>query len=232
MAHDDDTSKRVAAPYISYQTLRSFVGPLKEHVVPNRIDKSLLKNFSGAVQSQLMTALKFLRLIDADSRPTDALKSLVSAHGTEEWAKTLNTILKDAYPELFVLPLATASPSEFNEAFKAAYPCEGETLRKGVTFFLNAGREAGVGFSPFLSKGAKPRAGTAKRRVKNNGRKADPTSDDAPATDKGRQNNPDPPKSISEQLLSKFPAFDPAWPDDLKAKWFAGYEQLLKIGKK
>jgi hypothetical protein len=33
---------------------------------------------------------------------------------------------------------------------------------------------------------------------------------------------------MKELLLAKFPQFDPAWPDELKAKWFDGYERLLK----
>jgi hypothetical protein len=29
-------------------------------------------------------------------------------------------------------------------------------------------------------------------------------------------------------LLAKFPEFDPAWPDPIKAKWFEGFEQFMK----
>jgi hypothetical protein len=31
-----------------------------------------------------------------------------------------------------------------------------------------------------------------------------------------------------EQLLSKFPQFDPAWPDDVKLKWFDAFDRLMK----
>ena len=31
-------------------------------------------------------------------------------------------------------------------------------------------------------------------------------------------------------LLSKFPSFDPSWPDDVKAKWFEGFDRLLNMG--
>jgi hypothetical protein len=164
MSQDEAGQKRVAAPYIAYQTIKTFVAPLKEHVIPNRIDKSLLKNMSGAVQGQLMTALKFLSLIEEDGRPTDSLTKLVSAYGTDKWAAELQRVLANAYPELFKLPLDKVSPSQFNETFKGAYPCEGETLSKGVRFFLNAATEAGVKFSPFLMKNAKPRTGQAIRR--------------------------------------------------------------------
>jgi hypothetical protein len=31
-----------------------------------------------------------------------------------------------------------------------------------------------------------------------------------------------------EQLLSKFPNFDPGWPDDVKLKWFDAFDRLMK----
>jgi hypothetical protein len=32
----------------------------------------------------------------------------------------------------------------------------------------------------------------------------------------------------AEQLLSKFPQFDPTWPDEVKLKWFDGFDRLMK----
>lgn len=32
----------------------------------------------------------------------------------------------------------------------------------------------------------------------------------------------------AEQLLAKFPQFDPAWPDEVKLKWFDGFDRLMK----
>jgi hypothetical protein len=29
-------------------------------------------------------------------------------------------------------------------------------------------------------------------------------------------------------LLSKFPNFDPSWNDEIKMKWFAAFDELLK----
>jgi hypothetical protein len=33
---------------------------------------------------------------------------------------------------------------------------------------------------------------------------------------------------LVEMLLSKFPQFDPAWPDEVKLKWFDAFDRLLK----
>ena len=32
----------------------------------------------------------------------------------------------------------------------------------------------------------------------------------------------------AEMLLAKFPEFDPAWTDDVKAKWFDAFDRLMK----
>jgi len=231
MTDTDGAAKRPAASYISYQTLGTFIAPLKEHVIPTRIDKSLLKSMSGAVQGQLMSSIRFLGLIDENSRPTPVLKELVSAYGTDKWRSALETVLRKSYSELFKLPLASVTPSEFNEAFKKAYPCEGETLRKGVTFFLNAGRDAGVEFSPFLTANAKPRTGpTPKRRLRaSNKREAAAAPNGTPSN---RANDTNGTGKVTDQLLAKFPSFDPAWPDEIKAKWFDGYERLLGMTQK
>ena len=232
MSYEDSPQRRSAAPYIAYQTLKTFIAPLKEHVVPNRIDKSLLRSFSGAVQAQLMTALRFLRLIEDDGRPTEALKGLVASYETEAWETELSSVLREAYPRLFEIPLTTVSPSEFNEAFKSAYPCEGETLSKGVRFFLNASLDAGIQLSPFLTKGAKPRSSpgsNGKRRARAPSR-PQPVQSPQPIVDEPRHAHHS--KGMASQLLEKFPTFDPTWPDEIKAKWFEGYERLLGLGEK
>jgi hypothetical protein len=31
-----------------------------------------------------------------------------------------------------------------------------------------------------------------------------------------------------EMLLNKFPTFDPSWNDEVKLKWFAAFDELIK----
>jgi hypothetical protein len=38
--------------------------------------------------------------------------------------------------------------------------------------------------------------------------------------------------SLEQLLLSKFPSFDPAWPDEVKTKWFEGFNKLMEQFKK
>lgn len=37
---------------------------------------------------------------------------------------------------------------------------------------------------------------------------------------------------LDKLLLSKFPSFDPAWPDEVKIKWFDGFNELMAQFKK
>lgn len=165
----DEQKAQKSAPYTAFQTVKTLTGSLKEHGLPQRIDRSLMSNFSGAVQSQLMTSLRFLGLITPEDKPTTSLGALVDAHGTDQWPGELAKVLRSAYADVFKLNLATASPAQFTETFKDAYPAEGDTVRKGVTFFLNAAKDAGIQISPYIMKNKKPRSanGGAKKRASN-----------------------------------------------------------------
>ena len=56
------TSMDSLPPYVAYRTFRSFI-QLLSPAVPGRIDRSLMASMSGASQSQLIHALRCLRLI-------------------------------------------------------------------------------------------------------------------------------------------------------------------------
>ncbi len=235
MAFEDTGQKRVSPPYAPYQSFKTFVGSFKAHqIIPNRIDRSLLKNTSGTIQNQVMSALKFFDLIDDAGRPTDALRGLVDAYGGDNWPVALGDILKSSYSDIFAIQLDRASSSEFNDKFRATYQAEGETFRKASTFFLKAAREAGIPLSPYLTSGSKPNGsgtGGGKRRARAKQKAQSMASDQA-----DRENPPPPaPKhqgDMASQLLAKFPEFDPNWPPEIQFKWFEGYQKLLAMGKK
>jgi len=166
MADDNDgaaAKPRRTPPYIAFSTLKTLFDEFKKHGVPGRIDRSVLTRFSGGVGGQLVAALRFLELIDEASIPTQALRDLCAAYQTDQWVAALRSMLKRAYSPVFNVQLETASPSQFLEVFRKAFPAPDETFRKCVTFFLNAAREAEVSISPFILKGAKPRRGPPKK---------------------------------------------------------------------
>jgi hypothetical protein len=227
----ENTTKPQTPPYVGWPSYRGMLSGFKEHVLPGRIDRSVLGNFSGIVGTQLLATLKFLGQIDAAGHPTEQLERAVKAIGTDEWVPELTAQLKRAYGPVFSLNLQTASPNQFTETFRGAYPCEGDTLRKALTFFLNAAREAQIPVSMFIMKNKKPRSGNGVRKPKaakpaaaKVGENQDPKT---PAN-----NNPPVQDDFRQQLLSKFPAFDPAWPDNIKADWFKGFEQFMAMAQK
>lgn len=151
-------------PYTSYRTFRSFIEDLREHGIPSRVDRSVLGRYSGIVGTQLMHALRFLGLIDAEGRPGERLGVLVRADADGRWPDALRDLLRQAYAPLFAIDLEAATPSHFNEAFRRAFPAADAVVQKCVTFFLYAAADAGVRISGRVLKGRKPRPLTPRRR--------------------------------------------------------------------
>lgn len=231
----DTGHKPGTAPYVGYPSYTNMIGGFKSIILPDRIDRSVLRGFSGIVGTQLLSALRFFAQINGAGQPTEHLKRLVDAHGTEGWAAEVEGQLRRAYAPLFEINLASASPSQFSEKFKASYPAEGDTLRKAMTFFLNATRDAKINVSPLIMKGKKPRSGPTQRKPKT------PKPASAAKSDMGQggtgkpadnNNSGDGADSFAKELLSKFPPFDPTWSDEIKAKWFAGFDQFMAMTKK
>lgn len=151
-------------PYLAFATLKSFIATSKAHGLPNRIDASVLPNLSGTTRGQLLAALRFLDMIDHGGRPRPNLERLMADYETEEWPETLRAILEDKYASIVALNLQSATPSQFSSTFNSNFSGEGETARKGMTFFLNAALEAKMPVSPYIMKNKKPRVGASRAR--------------------------------------------------------------------
>lgn len=155
---DDGVARGAIPPYVPFPSLKSFVQNAGQQGLANRIDRSVLTNFSGSTQTQLITALRFLGLIDAKGHPTDRLETLVRASGTDEWSNALAAALRDRYPTLFgEFDLARATPNQFGERFRGTFPGSDAVQRKAVTFFLGAAQDAKIPISPHITKNKKPR---------------------------------------------------------------------------
>jgi len=88
--------RRHLPPYVSYRTFQNFIDGLKQRM-PARIDRSYWGDrLSGSTGTQLMAALRFLRLIDAGGVPTDRLRRLVSTRGSQR-TELLREIAYEAF---------------------------------------------------------------------------------------------------------------------------------------
>ena len=146
-------------PYISFQTLLTFFAELKANGLPPQIDGSVLRKFSGGVQSQLKMAIRALGLVDG-AKPTTALEVIVDAYETPHFEGLLLEILKSTYPYVFDLDLMTATPTMFADAFKVTGAKE-DVSRKCRTFFLHAAKRAGVPLGQRILTGTTTRAAPA-----------------------------------------------------------------------
>lgn len=180
MTNDQPDTKAIPAPYIAWQTFTGFLRNIQGKV-PAQIDASVLKNLSGTARSQLLSALRFLRLIDSDGIPDEKLNKLADAIITSEWPAVLSKFLTAAYePIIKGIDLKTATPKMLTESFKKFGGVEGGTVELSLRFFLVGMKEAGVELSPYLV--VRQRAIRRPSRMKSN---PEPESDE-PETLEGK----------------------------------------------
>lgn len=215
-------------PYVAYSTFLTLLKELKDNGLPPQLDKSVLKRFAFGVQGQLKMGLRSLGMLDGD-KPTPRLKAFVDAYETDEFPHLLLQVLKEVYPYVFALDLKTATPTMFADSFKASGAKGEDALRKCRTFFTHAAKQAGVEFGTRLATGTVPRSSNGPRRKPRAGK----SKDGGGAVENKVDPNASPggQDGILSQLLGKFPDFDPTWPDEIKAKWFAGFDQFMKGAK-
>lgn len=224
MTNDNKEQKRTP-PVLAYRTFDNTLRTLKQ-AIPSRIDRSVFRSQSGLGQTQILHALKFLSLINEDGVPSPKLAQLVKSEGAEH-QKHLRDVLTASYPFLrdSAFDLKSATYKLLEERFQKL-GASGDTVRKCITFFIPAAKAAGIQLSPFI-----PEVG---KRVASNGKPRKPRQqrDATPPPPPAREVPPPPPlMSWHELLLSKFPSFDPGWPDDVKSKWFDNFAELRKAGE-
>ena len=166
---------------------------------------------AGSTGIQLMTALRFLGLMDEGNRPNEKLVRMVQSEG-REWQETLKGIVRDRYAFVFEsLELERATPAQLGEKFKEQ-GAEGDVGRKCIAFFVAAANDANIPLSPFILK--KNRATRVTSKPKRAGARSSLQKGKGGAVSESRVEFPNR-ITWEEMLLSKFPSFDPSWPDEL-----------------
>lgn len=226
----DSTGKKVLPPYVSYRTFRSFVDRLQQGI-PARIDRSYWGElWSGSSGTQLVAALRFMGLVDAAGTPTNKLRQLVAAKGSQR-AEILRQLTTESFSPVLQggsLDPAESTYAQLEESFRNQYQVAGDVARKCIKFFILLSGDAGISLSPFMV-----------RRLKKSGttRPAGGTKKATTKVSRTIQNGEMPtslreiPQEISwdKMVLSKFPTFDPGWSDDVKLKWFEAFSELLQL---
>jgi hypothetical protein len=215
-------------PYVSYRTFHNFIEQLQQRM-PSRIDRSYWGDIlSGSTGIQLMAALRFLGLIDANGKPAERLKPLVSARG-EPRTQFLRDITYDAFGFVLKssLDLESATYSQLEEVFHNTFQLTDDVSRKCVKFFIAMAGDAGMTLSPFITRRTRSsHSGTGTKIVV---KKASGRTNRNLIVPQGKDELPNY-SSWDSKLLDKFPNFDPSWSEELKQKWFTAFDELLKKG--
>lgn len=218
----EDEGKKLIPPYIAYKTLSNFLDRLKAVAVSSRIDRSMMSTYSGAVQGQLLTTLRYLNLINEEGIPNQKLYELVNSAG-EERPRILKEIISSSYPFLFKkdLDLKQINPQQLLELFENA-GVSGATIRKSVVFFLSTAKDAGIELSPHIKRMRFKNASPLQVRKTDVGK-----ASEGEYVEEERRLKRSSLKE-AELWLSVFPKFDPSWSDEIKTKWFDAFRDFRK----
>ena len=206
-------------PYISHKTFSGFMERLKsEPPLPSRIDRSYWgSSYSGSVGVQLVTALRFLDLINEENIPTKKLERLVGSVGTQQKEELRRLFLEAYSPVLGNLELSRATPAQLNEQLKN-YGAVESVRRKIQRFLIAMAQDAGLQVSPSIlkrKKGSKKVTREKKQEVKP--QQAPPTSISAVGIH----------PAISG-FLQELPFREKRWTEGERQRWIDAFVALIK----
>ncbi|WP_235661589.1 hypothetical protein [Mycobacteroides abscessus] len=157
-------------PYMAFQTFWRFIDELSGPGLPPVIDRSLMSSKSGTDQANLMAALRAFNLITDDNSVNAAFNTLVSAAGDERKGQ-LRELVETYYQRQLVISGQNGTEQQLNDSFRDAFGISGaDTLRKSVTFFLHASREAGISLSQHFPNTRSGSGAPGQARAKPRGR--------------------------------------------------------------
>ena len=172
---NESSARTPGAPYVSFKTFQSGVQSLRTHGLPEKIDRSVWASKSGADQTALLGAFRFLSLIDATGKTQPSLEMLVdSQQDTTTEKQVLREILRQSYAKVIALNLETITPAQFADAI-GKYGPQGSTRDRAIRFFLKAADHCGIKVSARLKerkRGSNPKSNGIRR--KNNPQDAPP----------------------------------------------------------
>jgi hypothetical protein len=140
-------TKRVP-PYLPFKTFLSSLDALS-HGVPPKIDRMLWRSQSGVTQGLIMSAYRFLGLVEDDDSANEYLERMVKSNSrTVEMRATLEAQYE---PILSKHDLTKMTLKMLEDEFETNFSVSGGTKQKAITFFLKAAKFADMPLSPYLS---------------------------------------------------------------------------------
>jgi hypothetical protein len=167
MADSTATDRKLLPPYVPAKTCITFLDHLPGiGGMPSHIDKAVMSNLSGGMQSWLKASLRYMKLINAEDEPTVMLAKLAGTQGDDR-KPLLRELFNSTYSFLAgKIDLQNTTPQKLRSAI-VELGAQGETVEKIMSFLIGLGKEAGVTLSPYLTKRTigprRPRQKTAKK---------------------------------------------------------------------
>jgi hypothetical protein len=231
---DTPEKKAPTPPYVAYKTLSNFLDRFKQGL-PGRIDRGLMGSMSGAAQSQVTTALRFLGMISENNIPNHVMKRYVSGEEAERKA-ALREMLEKSYPFIFRddFDISTATAQMLRENFAANTSATGETISRCIAFLKDAAADAGVIVSPYILQKSARSGGNGKKRntTKKAAQVTEPVSVSAPPS----AHVPKAATSFAAQsslmlmgLFHRLPSPGSKWAKDERERWIQTLQNVLLL---
>ncbi len=165
------TDKSPSPAYASFKSLGTYFDQRREdgHIT-DVVDKTLMNNFSGSTQNELLIAFKFLKLINEKNQPTELYKNYVAAD-EDGRKKLMADIIAKSYPFLYSTDgfnLERGTTGQMQDVFRTQ-GLNGSTLARAIAFFLSAAKYAGIKVSPNIKAPAAQRPRSKKEPKPNGG---------------------------------------------------------------
>lgn len=225
----DAKDRKPVPPYVAYKTLSNFLERFKQ-ALPGRIDRGLMGSMSGAAQSQVTTALRYLGMISENNIPTQLMRRYATGEESERRA-ALREMLQASYPFIFSgdFDLSTATASQLRECFADKTSATGETLGRCMAFLKDAAADADIDVSPFITQ-KKARTPGVKKRAASPSREERTTKYTPPA------HHPTAPMAFPAQaslllsgLFQRLPKPGTVWPQEERERWVQTLNNVLLL---
>jgi hypothetical protein len=224
------SDKKTVPPYVAYTTLSNFIDRFKQGL-PSRIDRGLMGSMSGAAQSQVITAMRYLGMTSENGLPTPLMKQYATGDEGER-KNALGKMLVAAYPFLFdteAFNISFATGQQLRETLEANTGATGETLDRCMSFVKDAAWAAGFTVSPYITQKTS--------RTANGRKKSAPRPRPTPkTTERARQanaaNQPQSPAQTSlllSGLFQRLPKPGTAWSKDERERWVQTLQNVLLL---
>jgi len=194
--------RKQTAPYLAFRTFTNALDQLASHGMPNRIDRTVFPSLNGMSRGQVLSAFKFLDLIDDEGIPAKRLETLVLEKDNRK--ANMRKLIEDKYSDIVALDLSKMPPSQLDAKLSGdAYGVSGETKQKAKTFLLKAAEFSGMQISPLLLRRARSVGGGKRKKVTGTRAAINGQESGIAETEKQTASEPNPPSDMTRTVQLK-----------------------------